>query len=107
MAAVAPIRKWDHLYCPIDDCGYPLSMYPPEGTDVMCVSCGRNYDLIPIINNVKRLPHPEGDKKRKKRSDEGTPVISNDPSVRIGLDWLQNVASGGMFFFVLSGQAAT
>eukprot|EP01061_Rhynchopus_euleeides_P041955 TRINITY_DN73315_c0_g1_i1.p1 TRINITY_DN73315_c0_g1~~TRINITY_DN73315_c0_g1_i1.p1 ORF type:complete len:154 (+),score=55.85 TRINITY_DN73315_c0_g1_i1:538-999(+) len=92
-----PIKKWDHLYCAVKGCGYPVSPFPPEAMCGVCTACGSEYSFDAVVaeevaaearSEVELLKAPDTDLK------SGFPFSLQDASVRTGVEWLQNVAAG-------------
>eukprot|EP01063_Lacrimia_lanifica_P022136 TRINITY_DN29821_c0_g1_i1.p1 TRINITY_DN29821_c0_g1~~TRINITY_DN29821_c0_g1_i1.p1 ORF type:complete len:144 (+),score=53.54 TRINITY_DN29821_c0_g1_i1:56-487(+) len=83
-----PILKWNHLYCAVPVCGYPITPFPAEGDSATCMACGEMYTLA----NVREPAPPV--LKAAFTSDDFA-FGSADPSVKIGVDWLTKVAGGG------------
>eukprot|EP01064_Diplonema_japonicum_P023621 TRINITY_DN34037_c0_g1_i1.p2 TRINITY_DN34037_c0_g1~~TRINITY_DN34037_c0_g1_i1.p2 ORF type:complete len:145 (+),score=27.17 TRINITY_DN34037_c0_g1_i1:36-470(+) len=84
-----PIRKWEHLYCAVEGCGYPMTPYPPEGKEVACMACGAEYKLEKELHDKDMV-----EEVLKAEGAEGLPFSINDPNVRMGVDWLQRIAEG-------------
>ena len=108
--ALEPIKQWDHLYCAVKQCGYPVSPYPPEAMQGHCMACGNLYSYEAVVAEeeadaavaTRELLNAQDDALKT-----GLPISLVDPSVRSGVEWLQNIAGGGMwvlcFVFSKSG----
>ena len=107
MTALEPVRKWDHLYCAVKACGYPLTPYPPEASQGWCTACGHSYEYVNVIEEGTRLASKSQHdglvlKKDTAELSKGFPFALEDPSVRSGVEWLQKAASGGVHFFFVA-----
>ena len=92
--APEPIHKWNHLYCSLEGCGYPITSYPPEGASVTCMACGVEYCLAHVA-----APQPPSIKTAD--ATERYSFALDDPSTKMGVSWLENVAAGGMSLCLL------